>query len=153
MFRLPRRIRADDEIGPAEEEEMQRVVFDHEGVVEELADLPASGRRFHLVEGVEGFRRGHVMGHGADAADARGDLRHVLGAPPLGELLEAAQLRDLEVGPVDTTVGIEEDVYLPVPLKPCQRVDDNRIAHGATSAFSSLAAGRTRRCSSEAGRL
>ena len=150
---LPRRIRADDEIGPAEEEEMQRVVFDHEGAVEELADLPAGGRRVHLVEVVEGLRRGHVVGHGADAADARGDLRHVLGAPSLDELLEAAQLRDLEVGPVDTAVGIEEDVYPPVSLEPCHGVDEDLTAHGATSSFSLLAVGRTRRCSSEAGRL
>ena len=150
---LPRRIRADDEIGPAEEEEMQRVVFDHEGAVEELADLPGGGRRVHLVEVVEGFRRGHVVRHGADAADARGDLRHVLGAPPLGELLEAAQLRDLEVGPVDIAVGIEEDVYPPVSLEPCHGVDEDLAAHGATSSFCSLASGRTRRCSSEAGRL
>ena len=47
--RLPWRSRADDEVGPAEEEEMQRVVFDHEGAVEQLADLPGGGRRVHLV--------------------------------------------------------------------------------------------------------
>ena len=149
-----RRIRADDEIGPAEEEEVQRVVFDHEGVVEELADLPAGGRRVHLVEVVEGLRRGHVVGHRADAADARGDLRHVLDAPPLDELLEAAQLRHLEVGAVDAAVVIEEDVDPAVSLEPCHGVDEDLAAHGATSSSScGLAAGRTRRCSSEAGRL
>ena len=36
------------------------------------------------------------MRGGADAADARGDLRHVLGRPALGEFLEAAQLGHLE---------------------------------------------------------
>jgi hypothetical protein len=40
------------------------VVFDHEGTVEELADLPAGGRRVYLVELIERLCRGHVMGHG-----------------------------------------------------------------------------------------
>ena len=80
---LPRRVRADDEVGPAEEEEVQGVVFDDEGVVEELADLPAGGRRIDMVEVVEGFGGGHVVGHRADAADAGGDLGHVLGAAAL----------------------------------------------------------------------
>ena len=38
------------------------------------------------------------MADGADAADARGNARHFVEGTALGELLEAADLRDLELG-------------------------------------------------------
>ena len=143
------RVRPDDEVRSAEEEEMQRVVLDHEGAVDELADLLGGRRRLDLVEVIEGLRRGHVVGHRTDPADTGSDLRHILGSSALGELFEAAQLRDLEVGALDVAVGVEEDVDPPVPLETCQGVDEDLASHGT---FSSTRAA-TRWCSSEAGRL
>jgi hypothetical protein len=58
------------------------------------------------------------MGRWADAADARCDLRHVLGRPPLRELLESAQLGHLEKRAVDAALLVEEDFDLAVPLEP-----------------------------------
>ena len=82
----------DDEVRPAQDEDVQGVVLQHEGVVDQLADLPAGRGGLDLVEVVEGLGRGHVVRGGADAADAAGDLGHVLGRPAQAEDLEAAQL-------------------------------------------------------------
>ena len=51
-----------------------------------------------MVDGVAGLGAGHVVGLGADAADARRDPRHLLHRPAHAERLEAAQLRDPQVG-------------------------------------------------------
>ena len=88
----------DDEVGSAEEIEVERVVLHHEGAVDQLADLAGGRCGGHLVHGVQGLGGGHVVRRGADAANARGDLRHVFHRPAFGELLESPQLGHLEVG-------------------------------------------------------
>ena len=55
----------------------------------------------HVVDGVGGLGGRRVVRLRAHAADARGDLRHLLDGAALEELLEAAQLRDDEEGVVD----------------------------------------------------
>ncbi len=47
------------------------------------------------------------MADGADAADARGNARHLVIGTALGELLEAAHLGDLELG-VGHVAGVVE---------------------------------------------
>ena len=143
--------RADDEVGPAEEEEVQRVVLDHEDAVDELPDLLGRRRRIDAVEVVQRLRRGHVVGRRAHAADAGRDLRHVLRAASLDELLEPAELRDLQERAVDGPGIVQEDVDLPVALEPRDRVDQD-LACSSLGASSWLA-GKTRLCSSEEGRL
>ena len=102
---------------------MQGVVLEHEGVVDQLADLAAGRGGLELVEGVQGLGRGHVVGGGADPADAAGDLRHVLGGPAEAEDLEAAQLGHLEVGALDVALLVQIDVDLAVAFEPGDRVD------------------------------
>lgn len=121
---------------------MQRVVLDHEDAVDRLPNLLGSRRRIDAVEIVEGFRGGHVVGRGADAADPGGDLRHVLRA-----VLEPAELGDLQERAVDRSRVVEEDVDLPVPLQTRSRVDQALRAHRSIPPPSP--AGTTRRCSSE----
>src|SRR3989304_1222837 len=72
----PRRggLRPHDEIRPAEEVEVEGVVFHHEGAVHQLADLPRRGGRSYLEEGVEGLRRGHMVGRTGVSAEAGRDL-------------------------------------------------------------------------------
>ena len=89
------RVRADDEIRAAEDVDVQRVVLEHERVVDELADL-LRGRR--------AARRGtgrpapSLPPCGAPSGRRRRcarDLGHVLGGPAEGEHLEPAQFGDL----------------------------------------------------------
>ena len=70
-----------------------------------------------------------MVGLRADAADAVGDHRHLLGLPADAELLEAAQLRNLEVGFGDIAVIVEEDLDAAVPFQPGDRVDGDPPAH------------------------
>jgi len=65
----------------------------------------------------------------ADPADTAGELGHVFGLPALAELLEPAQLRDLQVGVLDLALVVEENLNLPVPLQPRDRVNRDPLAH------------------------
>ena len=89
---------ADDEVRPAQGVEVRRVVGGVEDAVEQLAELLGRRRRIDVEHGVQGLGGRHVVGLGADAADAGRQVRHVLGRPAHAELLEAAQLGDLQVG-------------------------------------------------------
>jgi hypothetical protein len=122
--------RSDDEIRAAEKVEVQRVVLGHEGRVDQLADLPAGGRGRDLIQVVERLGGGHVVGGGADAADARGDLRHVLGRTALGEFLEAAQLGHLKEGALDLPRVVEEDIDFAVALEARDGVDGDSSCAG-----------------------
>ena len=84
-----------------------------------------------MEQGVEGLRGGQVMGLGADAADAGRQVRHVLGRSADAELLEAAQLGDLQVGVGHIACVVQEDVDLAVTFKPRDGVDGNTF-HGET---------------------
>ena len=66
---------------------------------------------------------------GTDAADARRQVGHVLGEPTDAELLEAAQLRDLQVGVLHLAFVVEEDVDLAVPLQPGDGIDGDPGHH------------------------
>ncbi len=63
------------------------------------------------------------MRRGADAADARGDLRHVLRGPAFGELLEAPQLGHLEKGALHLSLLVQKDVDLAVPFQARDGID------------------------------
>ena len=123
---LGRGFGADDEVGSAQHEDVQGVVFEHEGVIDQLADLPARRGGLDLVEVVQGLGGGHVMGGGADAADAAGDLRHVLRRAAEAEHLEAAQFGHLQVGAFDVALVIEEDVDLAVAFEAGDGIDGER---------------------------
>src|ERR1017187_9801704 len=120
---LGRSFRAHDEVGSAQDKEVQGMVLQRERVIDQLADLAARRGGLDLVEIVEGLGGGHVMRGGANTADATGDLRHVLRRAAKGEHLEPAQFGDLQVGAFDVALVIEEDVDLAVAFEACDRVD------------------------------
>ena len=129
MLRCSRRgFGADDEVGAAQHEDVQGMVFQHEGVIDQLANLAARRGGLDLVEVVQGLGRGHVMRGGANAADAAGDLRHVLRRAAKGEHLEAAQLGHLQVGPLHVALVIEEDVNLAVAFEAGDGIDGEAAA-------------------------
>ena len=67
------------------------------------------------------------MRGGADAADAAGDLRHVLRRAAEGEHLEAAQFGHLQVGAFDVALVIEEDVNLAVAFEAGDGIDGETL--------------------------
>ena len=75
--------------------------------------------------GVEGFGAGHVVGDGADAADAGGDDGEVFGAAAFAEAFEAAEFGDLEVGVVDVAGVVEEEGDFAVAFEAGDGVDDD----------------------------
>ena len=84
----------DDEVRPAQGVEVRGVVGGVEDAVEQLAELLGRRRRIDVEQGVQGLGGRHVMGLRADAADAGGEVGHVLGRPAHAELLEPPQLRE-----------------------------------------------------------
>ena len=116
-------IRPHDQVRSAEHVEVRGVVGHVEGVVEQLAQHAPGARRRHVVDGVGGLGRGHVVCLRADAADAVGQRRHVLHRSAHAEGLEAAQLGDLEVGVLDVPGVVEEDLDLAVTLQTCDGID------------------------------
>ncbi len=85
-----------------------------------------------MVERVQGFGGGHVMGFGTDAADAVGDARHLFRGPPHAELLEAAQFGDLEVGVGDIALVVEEDLDLAVSFQAGDGIDSDAFHNTAS---------------------
>ena len=69
-------------------------------------------RNAHRHDGVARLRRRQLMADGADAADARGDSRHLVKRAAFGELLKAADLRHLEprVGDIAGVVQLNGDL-------------------------------------------
>ena len=119
--------RADDEVRPAQGVEVRRVVGGVEDAVEQLAELLGRRRRIDVEHGVQGLGGRQVMGLGADAADPRRQVRHVLGRPAHAELLEAAQLGNLQVGVGHVALVVEEDVDLAVTFQPGDGINGNTL--------------------------
>ncbi len=111
------RIGPHDEIGASQGVEMGGVIGEVEAGVEQLAQLLGSGWGIHVVHRIGGFGSRHVMRFGAHAADAVGEQRHLLDGASDAEALEAAQLRDLEVGVGDVAFFVQEDFDLAVSFQ------------------------------------
>ena len=106
---------ADDEVRPAQGVEVRGVVGGEEDAVEQLAELLGRRRRIDVEQGVQGLGGRHVVGLGTDAADAGRQVGHVLGRPAHAELLEAAQLRNLQVGVGHVPLVVRKMSILPWP--------------------------------------
>ena len=120
---LLRRLRPDNEIGSAEKIDMERVVFEHESVIQQFADLLRDRRGIHLKQIVECLGCRHVMRGGTNAADAAGDLRHFFGGSSHHEGLKSPEFRDLVVSPLHFSPVIEEYFDLTVTFEPRDRID------------------------------
>ena len=105
-----RRVGTHDEVGSAQDVEVDGVVRNVEGGVEELPELFCRRRGIDVEDGVAGLRRGEVMRLGADAADAGGDVRQFFNAPALGEFLEPPKLGNDHIGVCHLSLIVEEEV-------------------------------------------
>ena len=110
------RVPAEQEIRRAEVEEAQRVALDDLAEVHQPAQLVGGGRDVHGHDGVAGLGGGQQVADRADAADARGDAGHFRVGPAFAELLEAAELDDVELGVGHVAVVVHEDADLGVAL-------------------------------------
>ncbi len=115
----------DDEVGAAQGVEVGRVIGGEEDAVEQLAQLLGGRRRIDVEHVVQRLGGGHVVRFGADAADAGGQVRHLLGRPALAELLEAAQFGDLQVAVGHISLVVQEDVDLAVTFQSRDGIDGN----------------------------
>ena len=73
--------------------------------------------------------RGQVMADRADAADALGDQRHLEEHPAFAELLEAAELVDVEDRLLDLALVVQMDDDLGVAFDARDGLDDDFLAH------------------------
>ena len=119
------RVRAQKEIRPPEEDEVQEMVGEDVDVIEELPLDPCGLGHLGPVTSVQALGRGQVMGLGADAADPLRDLGHLLAPSSTAEKLEAFQLGDLEDRVLELPRIIQDEEDPPVPLEPGYRVDEN----------------------------
>jgi hypothetical protein len=108
------------------------VRLDHLRQVEDLAEHRGRLGDPHREDGVARLGRGDEVADGADAADARHERRHLVERAPLAELLEAAELRDVEPGVGDVTGVVELQRDLRVPFDPGDGVDGDRLSHGVS---------------------
>ncbi|MCU0508608.1 MAG: hypothetical protein MUC34_09410 [Anaerolineae bacterium] len=81
-----------------------------------------------------------MMRFGADAADAVRNHRHLFDRPADGELLEAAQLGNLEVGVGNVPFVVQEDGDFAVALEARDWIDGDALHNSPTL---SRAAGAT----------
>ena len=123
------RIRTHNEVRATQGVKVRGVISHIERAVEQLAQLFGGGRRIHVIDGIRGLGGSHMMCFRAHAADAVGEQRHFFYRSPKTEALEAAQLRDLEIGICDVAFLIEEDLDLAVALKAGNRINRNSLRH------------------------
>jgi len=91
------------------------------------------------------------MADRADTAGARGQRRHLLERPALDELLEAAELGDVQAGDVDFAGFVEPDRDLRVAFYAGDGVDGDEFGHDmAPQPNRALLSGSGRRPSSNA---
>src|SRR5690349_6666565 len=108
-------------------EKAQRVRLQDLRQSEDAAELVSSRRNANCKQRVASFRGGDEMANGANAANPRHEGRHLGERPAFTELLEAAELRDVEMRIFHHSVGAKVKRYLRVPLDPGYRVDNNRL--------------------------
>jgi HAMP domain-containing protein len=117
-------VEAEQQVGRGEVEEVQRVRLQDLPVVHQAADLLGRGRKLrradHLVERLAGRE---VVAHRADAAQPLHHHRHFPVRPALDELLERAELDDVQARLLDVVVLVHQQRDLAVALDARQRLD------------------------------
>jgi hypothetical protein len=112
---LPSRgLRSDHKIRATQEEEMQSVIFELEGVVYQFPDHLGCRSGVDMKEIIQGLGGCHVVSGGTDATDAGSDPGHFLSGPSYSKLLESAEFWNLEKGSIHIAFIIQEDLYFSV---------------------------------------
>ena len=115
--------RPDDEIRSSQRVKVRRMIRRIEDTIKQLAELLGQRRRIDVKQGVERLGRGHVMRLRADAADAIGQVGHVLGRTPHAKLLKSSQLGNLQIDVGNVPLVVEKNVDFPVAFQASDRID------------------------------
>ena len=97
--------------------------------------LAALARDPHGQDRIAGLGRGDQVADRADPADARHERRHLRERAALAELLEAAELGDVEIRLFHAALLVEVDRDLGVPLDAGDGVDDDFLPWHGLSEF------------------
>ena len=120
----PVAVEAEEQIGRREVEEVQRVRLQDLPVVHQPAHLLGRRRELRRADDeVERLGGGEVVAHRADAAQALHHHRHLPVRAALDEVLEAAELDDVEPHLVHRSFVVEQDRDLAVALDARDRID------------------------------
>src|SRR5208337_2067040 len=111
-----------DEVRPTQGIEVRGMVGGVEDAVKQLPEFLGRRRRIDVEQIVQRLGGRHMMRFGANAADPRREVGHVLGETPHAELLKAAEFRNLQVDVFDVPLVIEEDIDLPMAFQACDGV-------------------------------
>ncbi len=126
-------LHAQQQIRGAEVEEAEGVALHKLAPVHQLAQLGRGGRNADAQNGVPGLGRGHQMADRADAANAGGDAGHLPKAAAFAELLEAAELGDMEAGIRHLTGIIQMNRDLGVAFDTGDGINHDNFGHKFTS--------------------
>jgi hypothetical protein len=111
-------------------EEAQRVRLDDLRQVHQPPQRLGRRRDGHGQDLVARLGRGQQVADRADAADPRRQAGHLEERPAFAELLEAAELRHMELRVGDLPGVVELDGDLGVAFDPRHRVDHDPLCHG-----------------------
>jgi hypothetical protein len=89
-----------------------------ERAVKEFTKFLGCAGGFNVKQIVQGLGGCHMVGFGADSADALGYLRHILGRASLRKFLETPQFRNLEINIGYATIVVKEDGNFAMAFEP-----------------------------------
>ena len=109
-------IEAQQQVGSRQIEEAEGVRLRHLGAMDEFPQPDAGFGRRHRHDRVASFGGSQQVADRADAANARGDRRHLVERAALDEFFESADLGDVQLRIGDDSLVIEVDVDFGVSL-------------------------------------
>jgi hypothetical protein len=128
------------EVGCVEEGHVQDMALDPLAAVEEPSQLADDGRHRDAGETLEGVGGAHLVRHGADPADARGEVDGFVECPaPQERLEEPGRFVDLQADVVDDALR-DVDVEGPLALHARQHGDVD-VVRGAGRVGTELTVG------------
>ena len=122
-----RGVGAHDKVGPSEGVEMGRVIGHVKNDIQQLPQDFGRVGQVDMIDGVTGLGRGHHVRLRTDTADPGRDAAHLLDGTADAELLETAELGDLEAGVRDIPVVVQENGDLSVAFEPGDGIDGDRF--------------------------
>ena len=123
------RIEAQQQIGRGQMEEAQGMRLQDLPVVHQAAQQRRHRRDLDAEQGVAGLGARQHVAHGADAADARHQRRHLVERPAFADLLEAPKLHHVELRRIHLPAVVQVDGDLGVAFDTSYWRNQNPVRH------------------------